>query len=253
MGLFKDWRKDAEEKIGSHTLVVLRSDGKRTAVAAVAKAMPAQYVSSRRYAQILEKLGKKAAAEYLRAKLPTTRTTKSGELAEVLALSFVEERTVWGHTVKKLRWKDHREMPMRGDDVLAIRLDGQGVSILKGEAKSREVMSAGVLREARKALKANQGRPSPHALAFYADRLAEDGREDLADAIDELQYRNGVPRDAVSHMIFSFSGNDPESLLRRRLTRYKGRFEQLYVGVRVKEHRKFVDRVFGKVNEGGDA
>lgn len=253
MGLFKNWRKDAEEKVGSHSLVVLRSNGKRKAVEAVAKAIPAQYVSSRRYARILEKLGKEAAAKYLRAKLPTTTTTKSGELGEVLALSFVEERTDWGDTMKKLRWKDHREMPMRGDDLLAIRVDGQQVSILKGEAKSRKVMSAGVLREARKALKANQGRPSPHALAFYADRLAEDGREDLADAIDRLQCRDGIPRDAVSHMIFSFSGNDPESPLRRRLTKYKGGFEQLYVGVRVKKHRKFVDRVFEKVNEGGDA
>lgn len=63
----------------------------------------------------------------------------------MLALSFVEERTDWGHTVKKLRWKDHRNMPMLGEDVLAIRLDGQEVSILKGEAKSREVMSADVL------------------------------------------------------------------------------------------------------------
>ena len=252
MGLFKNWRKDAEEKVGSHSLVVLRSDGKRKAVAAVAKAIPGQYVSSRRYARILEKLGKEAAAEHVRAKLPTNKRTKSGELGEVLALSFVEERTDWGDSVKKLRWKDHREMPMRGDDVLAIHVDGSKVSILKGEAKSREVMSASVLREARKALEANQGRPSPHALAFYADRLAEEGREDLADAIDALQYQGGIPRDGVSHMIFSFSGNDPKSLLRRRLTKYKGKFEQLYVGGHVEEHRKFVDRVFEKVNESGD-
>ena len=171
----------------------------------------------------------------------------------MLALSFVEERTKWGETVKKLRWKDHREMPMRGDDVLAIWIEGDEVSLLKGEAKSREVLSASVLKEARKALKANWGRPSPHALAFYADRLAEDGREDLADVIDQMQYRDGISRNAVSHMTFSFSGNDPQALLRSRLSRYKGNFEQLYVGVRVKGHGKFVERVFEKVGEDGDA
>ncbi len=145
MGLFKKWRKNADEKLGRHSLVVLRSNGESKAVAAVAKVTPAHYVSSRRYARILKKLGKEAAAKYLRKKLPTDKRTKSGELGEVLALSFVEERTDWGHTVKKLRWKDHRNMPMLGEDVLAIRLDGQEVSILKGEAKSREVMSADVL------------------------------------------------------------------------------------------------------------
>lgn len=253
MGLFKKWRKVIAQKLGRHSLVVLRSDGKNKAVAAVAKAMPAQYVSGRRYARILERLGKEAAAQHLKDKLPTTKTTKSGELGEVLALSFVEEMTNWGNTVKKLRWKDHREMPMRGDDVLAIRVDGQEVSILKGEAKSRQVMSADVLRQARKALTANQGRPSPHALAFYADRLFEDGREDLADAIDKLQNQGRIPRDAVSHMIFSFSGNDPEPLLRHRLKSYRGKFKQLYVGAHVSEHGKFVNGVFEKVNENGDA
>ena len=143
-------------------------------------------------------------------------------------------------------------MPMRGDDVLAVCLDGDEVLLLKGEAKSREVLSGGVLKEARAALKANRGRPSPHALAFYADRLYEDGQDDLADAIDRMQYRDGIPRDAVSHMIFSFSGNDPKSLLHRRLSKYKGKFEQVYVGACVEGHAKFVKRVLEKVGRDGN-
>ena len=61
----------------------------------------------------------------------------SAELGEVLARSYGEERADWGNTVNKLRWNDHREMPMRGDDLLAIRVDGRNLSILKGEGRSR--------------------------------------------------------------------------------------------------------------------
>ena len=254
MGLFDEWCDQAEEDIGDHLLVLLRTDKSRRAqgIEALANAIPEQYVSNSRYARILEKLGKQAAADYLRDKLPKSKTVRSGELGEVLALSFIEERTIWGETVRKLRWKDHRDMPMRGDDVLAIRIANGEVLLLKGEAKSRVQLSSAVLKEARKALKANDGRPSPHALAFYADRLAKDGRQDLADVIDRMQYRDGIPQDCVSHMIFSFSGNDPKDLLRRRLKKYKGKFEQIYVGIRVKGHAKFVKRVFERVESNGD-
>ena len=124
MGLFENWHQEARESIGVHSLLVLGSNGKGKAVRAVAKALPTQYVSNSRYARILEKLGKAEAAKYLRGKPPKTKATRSGELGEVLALSFVEERTKWSQTVKKLRWKDGRDVAMRGDDVLAVRLEG---------------------------------------------------------------------------------------------------------------------------------
>ena len=133
----KNGRKAAEERVGSHLLAVPRCDGKRKAVAEVAKAIPAQHVPRRRYARISERLGSLAAARYRTTNLPATKTMKSAELGEVLARSYGEERADWGNTVNQLRWNDHREMPMRGDDLLAIRVDGRNLSILKGEGRSR--------------------------------------------------------------------------------------------------------------------
>ena len=115
------------------------------------------------------------------------------------------------------------------------------------------MLSAAVIRKARKPQQANQSRPSPHALALYADRLAEDGRDNLADAIQESQYRDGISRGSVPPMIFSSSGNDPAPLSRRRLARYKGKSDRLHVGGRVSKHGEFVDSVFEYVNERGDA
>ena len=118
-------------------LAVPRCDGKRKAVAEVAKAIPAQHVPRRSYARSSERLGSVAAARYRTTKLPPAIATKSAELGEVLARSYGEERTDGGNTVNKLRRNDHREMPMRGDDLLAIRVDGRNLSILKGEGGSR--------------------------------------------------------------------------------------------------------------------
>ena len=252
MGLFNKWCDRVGDEIGDHLLVLLNTDESRKAIGVeeIARAIPHQYVSSRRYADILERLGKKAAAQYLRGKIPETRKGRSGELGEILALSFVAQETVWCETVKKLRWKDHRDMPMRGDDVLAIGIHDDEILLLKGEAKSRCRLSGATLKKAVKALKKNNGLPSPHALAFYADRLAEDGKQDLAELIDNMQYRDGIRIECVSHMIFSFSGNNPEQLLRERLEKYKGEFEQVYVGVCVEGHHEFVENIFERVKDG---
>jgi len=210
------------------------------------------YVSAERYADILTKLGKPAAAQYLREKLPQTKSMRSGDLGEVLAISYIEQETIWNQTAKKLRWKDHREMAMRGDDLLAIGFDDGGIRFLKGEAKSRANLSKTILDDARKALRRNNGRPTPHALAFLSDRLADEGREDIADQVNTAQYRDGISIDRVSHMIFTFSGNNPERLLKASLAKYGGKVFQISVGLRVKAHQGFIKEVFDKVISDGD-
>lgn len=251
-GLFGGWHQTTQETIRSNSLTIFELNGRKETVNAIAQKLPTQYVSNARYAGVLKRLGKTGAAKYLRNKIPRSKTTRSGELGEVLALTFVEEETKWNQTVKRLRWKDHRDMPMRGDDVLAVGLDGGRVLLLKGEAKSRAKLSNRPLQQAQSALETNEGLPSPHTLAFYSDRLHGEGSEELADAIDRMQYRDGIPKDGVSHMIFAFSGNDPKSLMQEQLKNYDGGFEQIYVGAHVGEHSKFVRKVFKTVVRDGD-
>ena len=61
--------------------------------------------------------------------------------------------------IKRLRWKDHRNMAMRGDDVIAILQDAQTqrLHFLKTEAKSRAALTAQVLTEARAGLDKDGG------------------------------------------------------------------------------------------------
>ena len=110
-------------------------------------------------------------------------------------------------------------------------------------------MSASVIGEARKALSGNAELPSPHAVSFVADRLGETGDLALKDALDTAQLRDGFGPSQVTHMIFTFSGNDSSTLLKNNLTAYAGEASQHYVGLRVQTHQNFIKDVFDSVDK----
>ena len=254
MSQFRTWCDKRKEKVRDHLLVVLKTDNDRVAVGVktVARELPQHYISIDRHADILERLGKTAAAQYLRDKLPETKSARSGELGEILAISYVKEETLWKHTIKKLRLKDHREMPMRGDDFIAIDFKDDKIQFLKGESKSRVRISKSTLKKARKALSSNDERPTPHALAFFSDRLAEEVHDDIADQIHNAQLRDGISIDQVSHMMFIFSANDPKHLLKNDLSKYNGKARQISVMLQIKTHQNFIKSVYDAVIADGN-
>lgn len=86
----------------------------------VARAVPSHYGSSKHFAKILEQLGKSGAAKWLCIKLPKTTKIKSGDLGEIIATEYIGEKTQFAVPIKRLRWKDSRDMSMRGDDVIGV-------------------------------------------------------------------------------------------------------------------------------------
>jgi hypothetical protein len=253
MTKFKEWCDETQVSVPAHALRVLVADAKKEAraIEVVAGAIPDYYAAPSRVADLLRKLDKAAAAQYVEQKLPTTPSIKSGDLGEILCTSYVSESTTYTKVIKRLRWKDHRNMAMRGEDLLAFELSSQSgpVKVLKAEAKSRAAMTSAVLQEARVSLSANSGLPSPHAMSFVADRLHETGDSDLADAIDSAQLKNGLSASQVTHMLFTFSGSDASNLLRKNLGGYTGAVSQMYVGLRVSTHQKFIAAVFNAVGK----
>ena len=224
------------------------------AIAEVAKIVPSHYASEERLAGILKRLGKNKAAAFITGKLPTSKSIRSGDLGEILATSYVVEMTSYGGVINRLRWKDHRNMAMRGDDVIGIRKgDGVGkVEFLKGEVKSSVALTAAIVAKARKALRKDHSRPSPHALSFMADRLFEIGKKDLVDLIDVAQLKRGIKLRQVSHLVFTFTGNDGTQLLRDDLNAYAGQVRQLAVALIVKDgHQKFIKDVYQRVIDNG--
>lgn len=255
MADIKSWCEQSSTKINSHDLIYLEASSTtlHTGVAAVAAVVPGHYAAPDRVADILRRLGKPAVADYVQTKLPQGAKSRSGDLGEILATSYVTEFTGYGIGVYKLRWSDHREMAMRGDDILGIRLDpAVRVKFLKGEVKSRATLGKQTVDEARAALSSSNGRPTPHALAFVADRLFETGETALAEIIDEYQLKARIEVKQLSHLMFMFTGNNPSPLLTANLTAYAGRIPQVAVGLRVSTHQAFIKQVFDRVIADGN-
>ena len=255
MADIKSWCEQSSTKVNSHNLIYLEaaSTTLHTGIAAVAAVVPGHYAAPDRVADILRRLGKPAVADYVQAKLPQGAKSRSGDLGEILATSYVTEFTGYGIGLYKLRWSDHREMAMRGDDILGIRLDPTvRVRFLKGEVKSRATLGKKTVDEARTALSSSNGRPTPHALAFVADRLFETGEIALAEIIDEYQLKSRIEVNQLSHLMFMFTGNNPNPLLTANLTAYSGRIPQVAVGLRVSTHQAFIKQIFEKVIADGN-
>lgn len=255
MADIKSWCGETVTKVKSHNLIYLEASASAlaSAVTSVAAIVPDHYAAPDRVADILRRLGKPAAADYVQTKLPQGTKSRSGDLGEILATSYVTEFTGFKVGVYKLRWSDHREMAMRGDDILGIRLDPTvTVQFLKGEVKSRATLGKKTVDEARTALTSNNGRPTPHALAFVADRLFETGEIALAEVIDQFQLKARIEINQLSHLMFMFTGNNPSPLLTANLSAYSGKIPQFAVGLRVASHQAFIKQVFEKVIDDGN-
>lgn len=223
------------------------------AVAEVAAVVPDHYASNVHLARVLKRLGKDAAANLLLEKMPKGKSIRSGDLGEIMCAAYVGEFTMYGTGINRLRWKDHREMAMRGDDIVAVRVTSNGEPrFLKGEAKSNVTLSKTTVKNAREALRSHNNRPSGHALTFLAARLHEEGKHTLGDVIDDAQLVDGIELSEVSHMLFTFSGNDPTKLLTDDLKAYRGRVRQSSVGLKADKHQEFIKAVFDKVIEDGN-
>ena len=257
MSIFDDWFEISTEAVNGHdykAINLLDDDDLEPAIEDIAQVVPDHYIDPESIANTLERLGKPAAANKIRIKLPQTKKLRSGDLGEILATEYIDSQTEFDVPIRKLRWHDHREMAMRGDDVIGIVTpnNGQRPHFLKTEAKSRAALGRKVLEDARSALDADDGRPAPHALAFVGDRLREGGSTELADLIDDAQLKDGIARQQMEHLLFTFTGSNPNNLQKEILETYGGDISQHAVGLRIKTHQRFIADVFEEVENGLD-
>ncbi|MDF2764357.1 MAG: hypothetical protein K0S81_1351, partial [Rhodospirillales bacterium] len=152
---FNDWCDAADGNVGAHPLRLLSGDPVRlkVGIAATAAIVPTHYAAEEQIAGILRRLGKPEAAKFIEGKLPTSKSIRSGDLGEILATEFIASQSGYQVPIKRLRWKDHRNMAMRGDDVIGLQQEQTGgLLFLKTEAKSRGTLTSGVVAEARASL-----------------------------------------------------------------------------------------------------
>ena len=242
------WLAANESHVGRHRKVLLREvdGGRNNVMGEICEAARAHYVSPEIVAKRLSDLGAKKTAALLKEDLPTSKRARSADLGEILATEFATAGLGFDVPIRRLQWKDGREMALRGDDIVAVAADGQTkkLKFLKGEAKSRAKLAASVVEEAATTLERDKGRPSRHSVVFVAKRLRERDQNALASLLEDAVL-TGFRETEVEHLLFTFSGNDPDGMLHAYLDGRKKRTPRRHaVGIRVEGHQQFVRTVY---------
>jgi hypothetical protein len=259
MGLYKKWCNATKEndKRKRYWTYVEKNRGRDEIRDELAETVRSHYDRLDRIADDVVRLGFKVAAEILRAQLPQTAKGRSGDLGEILATELVEEEIGLRVPVRRLRYKDGRNMAMRGDDFIGAGYnnDGADLRFLKGEAKSNKVLGKATVASARKVLNRDNGRCTPDSLAFVANRLLESADEDDVQLGRNIRDEVGlkvVPADRINHMLFTISGNGPHASLKEDFSAAGTNRDHYVVNLHVEDHQDFIKEMFEKAEDLGD-
>jgi hypothetical protein len=232
-----------------HNIIKLESNPPyKDVIKELSDKIPSHYVPH----EILEKWGRTRLAKYLINKLPTKQNSRSGELGEILATEYINGGGLpFEVPIKRLRWKDTREWPMRGEDVLAFNFKATKLGLLKVEAKSYKQLTDKVVSQARKALDNNSGLPLPYTLGFIMERLYESKQDAKADRIEEYVSGKLPAESQIAHLMFTFSQNDPvHAFMTDTQEKKKKAIKQHYVALLVAEHQEIIREAYKKAAHG---
>lgn len=242
------WLATSSSMVGKHPLHLLSEvPGARDCVLDdFRQLVRSHYVAPELTAKRLTELGAPKTAQLFREHIPTTKAARSGDLGEVLATEIAEQTLRFSVPIRRLRWKDGRNMALRGDDIVGVRIAVNGsLEFLKGESKSRATLSTAVLDEAGRALDRDDGRPTCHAVLFVAERLRELGDDSMAARLENAVLE-GFSGRRVDHLLFALTSGSPENLLNAHLTGASiSKRMRHAVGVRIVDHGAFIDLLFG--------
>lgn len=260
MGLYERWCEATKEKDKrKHYWTYVEKDGGRDEISAhLAKTIRSHYDRLERIAEDVERLGYKIAAKILSEAMPQTDKGRSGDLGEILATELVEEEIGLRVPVRRLRYKDGRNMAMRGDDFIGAGYGGQDEKLwlLKGEAKSNKKLSKSTVTSARKVLDRDNGRCTPDSLLFVANRLLESNDPDENALGRDLRDEVGVKSlraDRIDHMLFTVSGNGAHASLKEDLEAAGTNRDHYVVNIHVEDHQDFIAAMYEGAQDLGDA
>lgn len=255
--MFENWCDRTNRQREKKRLLQLteRAGGRGAIWADLCHAVRSHYDDLRRISRDIEELGYTNAAAVLRERLPRTRRARSGEIGEILGTELVEEELGFKVPIRRLRYKDGREMALRGDDLVGIALDDrEQLHLLKGEAKSRRTLGRTTIEEARGALSRDNGRPTPSSLLFVADRLLDmEGEEsELGRKLRNEVALRAVPARNIDHVLFTLSGNAPPAALAEDLRQSDAEHPQTVVNMRIEDHQDFITAIYEEAAALGD-
>lgn len=259
MELYKRWCKPTKKRNKrKHYWTYVEKNGCRDEIRDdLAQTIRSHYDRLDRIAEDVKRLGYENAAKILCEKMPQTPKARSGDLGEILATELVEEEIGLRVPVRRLRYKDDRNMALRGDDFIGVGHDsaGQMLRLLKGEAKSNKVLGKVTVSSARKALNRDNGRCTPASLLFVADRLLESDDPDdntLGRSLRDEIGLTSLRADRIAHMLFTVSGNGPHTSLKEDFDAAGFNRDHYVVNVHVEDHQDFIAAMYQEAEDLGD-
>jgi hypothetical protein len=257
MTLFVGWCKCERSDTGrKHLLKYTEKVGGRAAITAnLPTVLRSHYDDARRIADDVAKLGYTKAAALLAERMPRSKKARSGELGEILATELVEESLGYRVPIRRLRYKDGREMALRGDDFIGVVVEADStLRFAKGESKSRANLSLAAITEARTALSRDAGRPTPTSILFVADRLMDLGGDEevLGRAIRDEVAARVVPAARIEHILFTISGNPMPQALADDLANAANERPHTVIHVCVPDHQDFIKSSYEEALKLGD-
>jgi hypothetical protein len=239
--LFDDWleRKTSNTDVRLYTE---RENARPIGLAELERLVADHFVGQK---AVLKLGGYKKALRTIVNSLPTYKRTQSGDLGELLATEYVDAQTTFKVPIRKLRWKSDRQMPLHGNDVIAIEILKSGKTrVLKGESKSAKTITSATVKGAVDGLDRHEGRPNPSTLAFIVKRLYEEDRDAEAQRFEAMQADGALtPRD-VHHLIFTLAGKDPCALLDAAPKAKQASIKRQFAAVVIPDHQVFVASVY---------
>lgn len=239
--LFEKWLEPLPTEFKKVTLYGEREGARALGLKTLKKMLADHFVGQE---TIVKAGGYKKAAEIIASSLPDGKKIRSGDLGELLATEYVNSETSYVVPIRKLRWKDDRQVPMRGNDVVGVDVSQRTIRVLKCECKSRANLDKTAVEEASETLDLFEGRPNPSTLAFIAKRLYEEGRDSEGDVFRDLLTAAGISSKDTAHLIFALSGNNPSKQLASGPKSKHAGIERDGVAIMIKDHGAFVAAVY---------
>jgi hypothetical protein len=246
MPLFEDWCDNEKEREDKKRFwkFTEKNVGRETIMPDLAQTVRSHYDSRERIADDVKELGYADASALLRERLPRGKKARSGDLGEILASELTEEDLGFKVPVRRMRFKNGREVALRGDDFIGVAYDEerQRLRLLKGESKSRLSLGKGAIMSARKALNRDSGRCTPASLLFVADRLLDRGGEEeaLGKILRKEVARNSLPPSRIDHVLFTMSGNGAPAALADDYEALDQTRRQHVVNLHIEDHQEFI-------------
>jgi Cap4 SAVED domain len=257
MALFLDWCECERVHTGRKRLLKYaeKIGGRKAIKANLPTVLRSHYDDASRIAGDVAELGYSKAAALLAERLPRSKRARSGEFGEILGTELVEENLGYRVPVRRLRYKDGREMALRGDDFIGVIVEAdRSLRFAKGESKSRANLSQATITEARTVLSRDAGRPTPTSILFVADRLMDMGgdEEALGRAIRNEVAIRAVPAARIEHILFTVSGNSTPQALIEDLANADEERPHTVIHVRIPDHQDFINSSYEEALNIGD-